>query len=224
MVELSRPHAGVVGPLSPEAALAVLRHIMNVWELDWLDATALVGGTTNDMKTIEWTEDRRLRAAYLSELEKALIGLNSKTGIARWIATPNPGPFFAGNSPLQVITGGHVKWRDCYAKSGNGLVASYDQVKSSVCGLRVHCASHDRRRRRPSATVPIPPSQDTSARKWPESTVKRARASLKQQVGTFSVSPNPMTVGKIAARNPPAWIARSACRPVGHAVNRSATG
>ena len=92
MVELSRPHAGVVGPLSPEAALAVLRHIMNVWELDWLDATALVGGTTNDMKTIEWTEDRRLRAAYLSELEKALIGLNPKTGIARWIATPNPGP------------------------------------------------------------------------------------------------------------------------------------
>ena len=57
MVELSRPHAGVLGALSPEAALAVLRHIMNVWELDWLDATALVGGTTNDMTTIEWTED-----------------------------------------------------------------------------------------------------------------------------------------------------------------------
>ena len=106
MVELSRPHAGVVGPLSPEAALAVLRHIMNVWELDWLDATALVGGTTNDMTTIEWTEDRRIRAAYLNELEKALIELNPKTGIARWIATPNPGPFFAGNSPLQLITGG----------------------------------------------------------------------------------------------------------------------
>ena len=76
MVELSRPHAGVLGALSPEAALAVLRHIMNVWELDWLDATALVGGTTNDMTTIEWTEDRRIRAAYLNELEKALIELN----------------------------------------------------------------------------------------------------------------------------------------------------
>ena len=106
MVELPRAPAGVVGPLSPEAALAVLRHIMNVWELDWLDATALVGSKTNDMTTIEWTEDRRLRAAYLNELEKALIELNPKTGIARWIATPNHGPFFAGNSPLQVIAGG----------------------------------------------------------------------------------------------------------------------
>jgi len=96
----------IVGPLSPEAALAVLRRIMNVWELDWFDATALVGSTTNDITTVEWTEDRCLRAAYLSELEKALLELNPKTGIARWIATPNQGPFFAGNSPLQVLTGG----------------------------------------------------------------------------------------------------------------------
>jgi hypothetical protein len=106
MIELPRPHVGVLGPLSAEAASAVLRHIMSVWELDWFDATALVCSTTNDMTTIEWTEDRRLRAAYLNELEKALLELNPKTSIARWIATPNQGPFFAGNSPLQVLTGG----------------------------------------------------------------------------------------------------------------------
>jgi hypothetical protein len=106
MVELPRAPGGVLGPLSPEAALAVLRHIMNVWELDWFDATALVGSKTNDMTAIEWTEDRRLRAAYLDELEKALLELKPKTGIARWIATPNHGPFFAGNSPLQVLAGG----------------------------------------------------------------------------------------------------------------------
>jgi hypothetical protein len=79
---------------------------MNVWELDWFDATALVGSTTNDISNIEWTGDRLLRAAYLIELEKALLELNPKTGVARWIATPNQGPFFAGNSPLQVLTGG----------------------------------------------------------------------------------------------------------------------
>jgi hypothetical protein len=106
MVGVPPPHVGVIGPLSPDAALAVLRHIMNVWELDWFDATALVGSTTNDIATIEWTEERRLRAAYLSEFEKALLELNPKTGIARWIATPNQGPFFAGNSPLQVLAGG----------------------------------------------------------------------------------------------------------------------
>jgi hypothetical protein len=106
MAGLPTPHVSVLGPLPPEAALAVLRHIMNVWELDWFDATALVGSTTNDTATIEWTADRLMRAAYLIELEKALIELNPKTGIARWIATPNQGPFFAGNSPLQVLTGG----------------------------------------------------------------------------------------------------------------------
>ena len=43
MVGVPTPHAGVLAPLSPEAALAVLRHIMNVWELDWFDATSLIG-------------------------------------------------------------------------------------------------------------------------------------------------------------------------------------
>ena len=52
MVGLPTPPAAVLAPLSPEAALAVLRHIMNVWELDWFDATALVGSKTNDMTTI----------------------------------------------------------------------------------------------------------------------------------------------------------------------------
>ena len=106
MVGLPTPHVSVLGPLSSEAALAVLRHIMNVWELDWFDATALAGSTSKDITTIEWTAERLLRAAYLSELEKALAELNPKTGIARWLATPNQGPFFAGNSPLQVLTGG----------------------------------------------------------------------------------------------------------------------
>jgi hypothetical protein len=106
MVELPRAPGGVLGPLFSEAALAVLRHIMNVWELDWFDATSLVGSTNNDITTIEWTGDRLLRAAYLIELEKALRDLNPKTGIARWIVTPNQGPFFAGNSPLQILSGG----------------------------------------------------------------------------------------------------------------------
>jgi hypothetical protein len=59
-----------------------------------------------DITTIDWNGDRLLRAAYLIELEKALQELNPRTGIARWIATPNPGPFFGGDSPLQVLTGG----------------------------------------------------------------------------------------------------------------------
>jgi hypothetical protein len=39
-------------------------------------------------------------AAYLIELEEALLKLDPKTGLARWVGTPNPGPFFGGgNSP-----------------------------------------------------------------------------------------------------------------------------
>ena len=101
MVRFPTSHASVPALPSPEEAVAALRHIMNTWELDRFDAATLVGSTTTDITTIEWTEDRLLRAAYLIELEKALLGLNPKTGIARWIATPNPGPFFGGNSPLQ---------------------------------------------------------------------------------------------------------------------------
>jgi hypothetical protein len=101
----SRPlNVGIPALPSPEEALAVLRRIINAWELDRFDAMALVGSTSVDFATIEWTEDRLLRAAYLIELEKALLGLSPKTRVARWIATPNPGPFFGGNSPLQVLT------------------------------------------------------------------------------------------------------------------------
>ena len=106
MVILRTPNVGIPALPSPEEALAVLRRIINAWELDRFDATALVGSTSVDFATIEWTEDRLLRAAYLIELEKALLGLSPRTRIARWIATPNPGPFFGGNSPLQVLTGG----------------------------------------------------------------------------------------------------------------------
>ena len=48
---------------------------------------------------------RSLRAAYLVELEAALVRLNPKGGTPRWVVTPNPGPFFAGNTPLQLLTG-----------------------------------------------------------------------------------------------------------------------
>jgi Protein of unknown function (DUF2384) len=106
MVRSRTLNAGIPALPSPEEALAVLRRIINAWELDRFDATALVGSTSVDFATIEWTEDRLLRAAYLIELEKALLGLSPKTRVARWIATPNPGPFFGGNSPLQVLTGG----------------------------------------------------------------------------------------------------------------------
>ena len=106
MVRSRTINAGIPALPSPEEALAVLRRIINAWELDRFNSTALVGSTSVDFATIEWTEDRLLRAAYLIELEKALLGLSLKTRIARWIATPNPGPFFRGNSPLQVLNGG----------------------------------------------------------------------------------------------------------------------
>jgi hypothetical protein len=54
---------------------------------------ALVDSRTVDIARIEWTEERLLRAAYLIELERAVRVLDPKNGVARWIATPNPGPF-----------------------------------------------------------------------------------------------------------------------------------
>jgi hypothetical protein len=103
MVRLPTPHVGIPARPSPGEALAALRRIMGTWELDRFDAAALVGSTTADITTIEWTEDRLLRAAYLIELETALLELNPKGRIARWITTPNPGPFFGGNAPLQLL-------------------------------------------------------------------------------------------------------------------------
>jgi len=76
---------------------------MGTWELDQFDAAALVGSTTADITTIEWTDDRLLRVAYLIELETALLELNPKARIARWITTPNPGPYFGGSAPLELL-------------------------------------------------------------------------------------------------------------------------
>ena len=90
---------------SPDEAVAALRRIAQVWELDRHDATALLGVTGGNLGAVEWTDERLLRAAYLVELEAALVRLNPKGGTARWVVTPNPGPFFAGNSPLQLLTG-----------------------------------------------------------------------------------------------------------------------
>jgi hypothetical protein len=89
----------------PEEAITALRRIMRAWELDRFDATAMVGVAGSDLAAIDWTEDRLLRVAYLIELERALVALNPKVGVTRWIAAPNPGPFLGGNSPLQMLTG-----------------------------------------------------------------------------------------------------------------------
>jgi hypothetical protein len=88
-----------------EVALTALRRIAGSWELDRYDAASLVATAVGDFTAIEWTEDRLTRVGYLIELDRALHELNPKFGIAHWIKTPNPGPFFAGNSPLQMMTG-----------------------------------------------------------------------------------------------------------------------
>jgi len=72
--------------------------------LDRYDALALMGASGRDLSTLVWTSDQLLRITYLIELEKALIELNPKFGIPYWITTPKPGPFFEGNSPLQMMT------------------------------------------------------------------------------------------------------------------------
>ncbi len=90
---------------SPDEAVAALRRIAKVWELVRHDTTALLGVTGGDLGAVEWTDERLLRAAYLVELEAALVRLNPKRGIPHWVVTPNPGPFFAGNTPLQLLTG-----------------------------------------------------------------------------------------------------------------------
>jgi len=86
-----------------EVAIAALRRIADAWALDRYDAASLIAA--DEFTAVEWSEDRLTRAGYLIELEKALHELNPKFGIARWIKTPNPGPFFAGSAPLQMMTG-----------------------------------------------------------------------------------------------------------------------
>jgi hypothetical protein len=78
---------------------------VKAWELDRFDGASLIASDAGDLTTVEWSDDRLARAGYLIELESAMVELNPKFGIASWIKTPNPGPFFAGNSPLQMMTG-----------------------------------------------------------------------------------------------------------------------
>ena len=89
---------------SPDQAEMVLKRLVEAWGLDRYDALALMGASGRDLSTLVWTSDQLLRITYLIELEKALIELNPKFGIPYWIATPKPGPFFEGNSPLQMMT------------------------------------------------------------------------------------------------------------------------
>jgi hypothetical protein len=95
---------GLVRP-SPDEAIAAIRRIAKAWELDRHDAAAMLGLSGNDLGAVEWTDERLLRVAYLLDLEAALLRLNPKGGIGRWLITANAGPFFAGNAPLQMLTG-----------------------------------------------------------------------------------------------------------------------
>jgi len=104
MIEPASTQGGTGRPTA-EVAVMALRRIAGAWELDRYDAVSLVAATAADFTAVEWTEDRLTRVGYLIDLDKALIELNPKFGIARWIRTPNPGPFFSGNSPLQMMTG-----------------------------------------------------------------------------------------------------------------------
>jgi len=90
---------------SPDEAAAAVRRIATAWALDRHDTTALLGVPGGNLGAVEWTDQRVLRVAYLIALETALVRLNPKGGVARWIIAPNPGPFFAGNTPLQMLTG-----------------------------------------------------------------------------------------------------------------------
>ena len=92
------------GP-SPEEATAALRRIARAWELDRSDTMALLQAREADYSTIDWTEERLTRLAYLLELEKALSRLEPRGGIPRWISAPKPGPFFGDQSPLRILMG-----------------------------------------------------------------------------------------------------------------------
>jgi len=104
--------------LTVEAAVMALRRIAGSWELDRYDAASLIAAGADDFSKIEWSEDRLTRVGHLIELDKALHELNPKFGIAHWIKNANPGPFFGGNSPLQMMTG-----------STRGMVELLNQVR-----------------------------------------------------------------------------------------------
>jgi hypothetical protein len=90
---------------SPDEAAAALRRLMQAWDLDRLDAMALVHAGQADFSAIAWTEEQRARVACLVELEKALPKLDPRGGIPRLISTPKPGPFFGDQSPLRILMG-----------------------------------------------------------------------------------------------------------------------
>ena len=95
----------VPAALSPEEAASALHRIARAWELDRSDAMAIIRTPDVDISTIEWTDDRLARIAYLTELEKALPRLDPRGGIARWLSTAKGGPFFGDQSPLQILKG-----------------------------------------------------------------------------------------------------------------------
>jgi len=90
---------------SPEGAAAALRQIARAWELDRSDTMALILAGQADFSTIEWTQERLTRVAFLMELENALFKLQPRGGVPRWLSTAKPGPFFGDQSPLQILTG-----------------------------------------------------------------------------------------------------------------------
>jgi hypothetical protein len=83
---------------SPEEAVTAVRRIMRAWELDWSDTMALIRTPDPDFSTVEWTDERLARVAYLVELEKALPKLDPRGSIPRWLSTAKPGPFFLRRS------------------------------------------------------------------------------------------------------------------------------
>jgi hypothetical protein len=66
---------------------------------------ALIRASERDLSDVAWTDDKLVRVAYLLDLERALSKLAPKFGIPNWVATPKPGPFFEGTSPLQMMKG-----------------------------------------------------------------------------------------------------------------------
>jgi len=91
---------------SREEAVVALRRIRQEWSLDWSDIFMVLGTSGDSMSDITWTEDCLLRIGYLIALDQALHELGPRAGIARWLATPNPGPFFGGDSPFRTMSGG----------------------------------------------------------------------------------------------------------------------
>jgi len=104
---MSEPLAAQGASVRPtvEVAVTALRRIAGSWNLDRYDTASIIAAEEGNLTAVEWSEDRLARVGYLIELDEALHELNPRFGIEHWIKTPNPGPFFAGSSPLQMMTG-----------------------------------------------------------------------------------------------------------------------